>query len=329
VSNAATHRPDARIKGVAIQPYIHKADYELLLGAKRDETFGPVLVFGLGGIFTEVIKDHSIGLPPMNRLLAKRLMQETKAYQLLSGYRNRPSADMELLEEMLIRLSQLLTDFPEVREIDLNPVVVKNGKPFAVDARIALTPSTVASPMHLVISPYPGQYESREKTKDGMDLFVRPIRPDDGLLFAGLFESMSAASIYFRFCRCIKALSSEMLARMTQIDYDREMALVAIALHQNQEKMIGAGRIINEPDGLQAEFAVMIADEWQGKGIGALLLQKLISIGRNRGLEIIWGYVLQENRSMLQLGKKVGFSSKFDSEVEMYVLTIDLKIQPN
>jgi acetyltransferase len=326
ISSATTHRPVARIEGIAIQPYIHKADYELLLGAKRDANFGPVLVFGLGGVFTEVIKDRSIGLPPMNRLLARRMMQETKAYRLLSGYRNHPPADMDLLEEMLIRLSQLLIDFPEILEIDLNPVVVKNGVPVAVDARIALNSSSVSSPMHLVVSPYPGQYESREKTKDGVELLVRPIQPDDGSLFSGLFARLSAASIYFRFCRCIKILSPEMLARMTQIDYDREMALVAIAMEQSQETMIGAARIINEPDGRQAEFAVMIADDWQGKGVGALLLQKLIVVGRQRGLETIWGYVLQENKSMLRLGKKIGFSSRFDIDVEMVVLTIDLRI---
>jgi acetyltransferase len=232
---------------------------------------------------------------------------------------------MDMLEEMLIRLSQLLIDFPDISEIDLNPVVVKDGAPMAVDARIALRPSSAASPMHLVISPYPGQYESREKTRDGLELLVRPIRPDDGALFTNLFGRLSAASIYSRFCRCIKALSPEMLARLTQIDYDRELALVAIHMDRDQESMIGAARIINEPDGRQAEFAVMIADDWQGKGVGALLLQKLIAVGRERGLETIWGYVLQENKSMLRLGKKVGFSSRFDSDVEMVVLTIDLK----
>jgi acetyltransferase len=253
-------------------------------------------------------------------------MQETKAYNLLSGYRNRPPADIERLEEMLIRLSQLLIDFPEVAEIDLNPVVVKNGRPVAVDARIALNPSSVPSPMHLVISPYPGQYEGRVNTEDGLDLLVRPIRPDDGSLFADLFGRLSAASIYLRFCRRIKALSPEMLARMTQIDYDREMALVAIETSPNHETMLGAARIINDPDGRQAEFSVMIADAQQGKGIGAILLKRLIAIGRERGVEVIWGYVLRENTSMLRLGKKVGFSATYDADVEMYVLTIDLKL---
>ena len=326
LSSAASHRPDALIEGVSLQPYIPRADYELLLGAKRDENFGPVLVFGLGGIFTEIVKDRSIGLPPMNRLLARRLMQETKAYALLSGYRSCSPAHMEKLEEMIIRLSQLLIDFPEVKEIDLNPVVVKKGQPIAVDARVSLHPCLTAPPLHLVISPYPSRYEHRAIARNGLDLLIRPIRPEDGSLFTSLFDRLSAASIYLRFCRRLKALSPEMLARMTQIDYDREMALVAIGTSQDQETMFGAARIINDPDGKQAEFSVMVADDQQGNGIGAILLKKLITIGRERGLEVIWGYMLRENTSMLRLGKKVGFSAKYDTDVEMYVLTIDLKL---
>jgi acetyltransferase len=325
ISNAASHRPDARIDGVSLQPYVHRADYELLVGAKRDENFGPVLVFGLGGVFTEVVKDRNIGLPPMNRLLARRLMQETRAYKLLSGYRSRPPADMVRLEEMLIRLSQLVIDFPQIKEIDLNPVVVKDGRPTAVDARISLSPFPVEAPMHLAISPYPGHYEQWGKTEDGVNLFIRPIRPEDGPLFSDLFDRLSAASIYLRFCRHVKALSAETLARLTQIDYDREMALVAVENVQGRERMLGAARIINAPHEEGAEFSVMVADDWQGKGIGALLLMKLIAIGRQRGLETIWGVVLKENTSMLRLGRKLGFKRTYDPEIEMMVLTIDLK----
>jgi acetyltransferase len=326
VTNARRCRPDALVEGVALQPFVAGADFELLLGAKRDASFGPVLVFGLGGIFTEVVKDRSIGLPPLNRLLARRLMQETRAYKLLAGYRNRPGADMALLEEMLVRLAQLLTDVPEITEADLNPVIVKNGIPMAVDARIALAPSPLPAPLHLVISPYPAQYEQRATTKTGLDIFIRPIRPEDGPLFVELFNQLSAASIYYRFCRCVKVLSPEMLFRLTQIDYDREMALVAMEGEAEHERMLGAARIINEPDGKSAEFAVLVSDPWHGQGIGAQLLEKLVHIGRERGLETIWGYVLPDNTTMLHLGRKVGFSSTYDTDVEMNVLTIDLRM---
>jgi acetyltransferase len=140
-----------------------------------------------------------------------------------------------------------------------------------------------------------------------------------------LFNQLSAASIYYRFCRCVKALSSEMLFRLTQIDYDREMAMVAIAGDSPNEQMLGAARIINDPDGISAEFAIMVSDSWHGKGIGALLLEKLLMIGRDRGLENIWGYVLRDNINMLKLGRKVGFTSVYDKDLEMNVLTIDLK----
>jgi acetyltransferase len=325
VGNARRYRPDARIEGVALQPYVKNADFELLVGAKRDASFGPVMVFGLGGIFTEVVRDRSIGLPPMNRLLAKRLMQETKAYRLLSGYRNRPAAEMALLEEMLVRLSQLLIDVPEIKEADLNPVVVKNGKPIAVDARIALSPSPQPAPMHLVISAYPNQYEQTARIKDGKQILIRPIRPEDGPLFVALFNQLSAASIYYRFCGCVKSLSPEMLFRLTQIDYDREMALVAIGSASQQTQMLGAARIINEPDGERAEFSVLVGDPYQGLGIGALLLRNLVHIGHTRGLKSIWGYVLRDNVNMLRLGKKVGFTSTYDHDLEMNVLNIDLE----
>jgi len=326
MATVKTKRPDARIEGVAIQPYVINPDVELLLGAKRDPSFGPVLLFGLGGIYTEVIRDRSIGLPPLNRLLIKRLMQETRAYKLLQGYRGRPAADMALIEEMIVRLSQLLIDVPEIKEADLNPVVVKDGLPIAVDARISLSISPQPSPMHLVISPYPTQYEHRVVTKSGIQLFIRPIRPEDGSLFVELFSRMSAASLYYRFCRSIKVLTPEMLYRLTQIDYDRELALVAIADEAGENRIIGAARIINGVDGTKAEFSIMIADAWQGKGIGVKLLEDLIRSGRDRRLEKIWGYVLPENRNMLKLGKKVGFASRYDSDVGMTVLTIDLQM---
>ena len=155
ISGAQKYKPDARITGVTIQHFYAAPDYEILLGAKRDPNFGPVILFGLGGIFTEVLKDRALGLPPMNRLLARRLMQETRAFSLLKGYRNRPPADLEQLEEIIIRLSQFLIDFPDISELDMNPLLIKHGKAVAVDARILVTSAHVATPWHLVISPLP------------------------------------------------------------------------------------------------------------------------------------------------------------------------------
>lgn len=307
ISSARSHKPDARIEGVTIQPYFSNPDFEILLGAKRDSNFGPVILFGMGGIYTEVLKDRALGLPPMNRLLAKRLMQQTKAYTLLKGYRNRTPANMEMLEEMIIRLSQLLIDFPEIAELDMNPVLIKEGRPIAVDARILVSPLEIASSLHLVISPYPADEESHMVSVEEKRVFVRPVKPEDAPLFTELFKVLSPTTIYYRFFGILKELNPVMLARFTQIDYDREVALVAIDEESGLDKMLGVARIIGDPDGITGEFAVLVGDPWQGKGIGSRLLEKCLSIAEKRGFKTVHGIVLNENKNMIALGKKLGF----------------------
>ena len=221
VESARRYKPQARIDGVTMQPFFSNPDFEILLGAKRDANFGPVIVFGMGGIFTEVLKDRALALPPMNRLLARRMMQETRAWTLLQAYRNRPPADMERLEEMIIRLSQLLIDFPRIAELDMNPVLIKDGNPVAVDARILVSEADRPSPLHLVISAYPEEDETHLVTQEGARLFTRPVRPEDAPLFQLFFKVLSPTTIYNRFFSHVKELSPKMLARFTQIDYDR------------------------------------------------------------------------------------------------------------
>jgi acetyltransferase len=323
MESARRYKQGARIEGVTIQPYLANPDFEILLGAKRDRYFGPVILFGLGGIFTEVLKDKALGLPPMNRLLARRLMQETKAYALLQGYRNRPSADFEKLEEMIMRLSQLLIDFPQIAELDMNPVLIKDGKPIIVDARLLVSSCNIRSPQHLVISPYPDENEYRMVTENGIHIFVRPVKPEDAPLFTDLFKVLSPTTIYYRFFGVLKELRPEMLARFTQIDYDREIALVAIDENAETERMLGVARIIGDPDGREGEFAVLIGDAWQGKGIGAGLLRKCLLIAEERGFKYIHGVVLKENTNMLALGKKMGFSINKDEDSGEYELRIN------
>jgi len=322
IESARRYKPDARIEGVTIQPFFQNPDYEILLGAKRDPNFGPVILFGMGGIFTEILKDRSLGLPPMNRLLAQRLMQETKAYSLLRGYRNRPPADMERLEEMIIRLSQLLIDFPEIAELDMNPVLIKDGSPVAVDARILVSPADVPSSLHLVIGPYPEEYESHMVTDDGFRIFIRPVKPEDAPLFTAFFKVLSPTTIYHRFFGPLQELKPEMLARFTQIDYDREIALVALDEDSETDRMLGVARIIGDPDGKKGEFAVLIGDPWQDKGIGSNLLKKILLIAEKRGFQTVLGVVLKENRDMLALGEKLGFKMKKELEPGEYELVI-------
>ncbi len=207
--NAHAYNPKAKIEGVTIQPMLTEYDHELILGVKKDRDFGPVILFGMGGVYAEVLQDRAIAFPPLNRLLANRLMEETKVYRLLKGYRNTKPANLQLLEETLIRLAQLVTDFSEIAELDINPLIVGGDTVCAIDARVLLEPSQTPAPLHLVISPYPDQYEEHTQTSTGIDIFVRPIRPEDAPLLVELFESLSPQSVYRRFFTPMKRLAPQ------------------------------------------------------------------------------------------------------------------------
>jgi acetyltransferase len=253
-------------------------------------------------------------------------MKKTKIYTLIKGFKNHPPADLPRLEEILIRLSQLVTDFPEIEEIDINPMIVTSNDAYARNPRILLSPAKVPARHHLVISPYPNQYEARIVHEGVGELFIRPIRPEDAPLLVEHFDSLSRQSVYFRFFSPLKTLPPGMLARFTQIDYDREIALVALLGAEPNEKMLGVARVITDiyhPK--NAEFSVVVGDYWQGKGIGAELLKRCLSISKERGIENIEGIVLPENTQMLALGKKLGFTAKKSVGESEYELNIDLK----
>ena len=324
MDSARSYDPQAEILGVTLQSMV-KPELELLLGAKQDPNFGPVILFGMGGIFAEVLEDRNLGLPPLNHLLARRLIDGTKVSRLLHGYRNRPGADMPLLEEALIRLSHLVTDFPEIAELDMNPLVIEQGKPMALDARVFVQPARVPSPQHLVISPYPSQYEyPRVVTDSGEEITIRPIQPEDASYIVEMFETLSPTSIYYRFFRPLKTLPHDMLARFTQIDYDREMALVAMCHTDGRDQMVGVARVTGHIDGKKGEFAILVSDPWQGKGVGEELLKRCLDIVRDMHMEQVWGLVLRSNSGMLKLGEKLGFRKKWLSEEDVFELTKDL-----
>ena len=259
------------------------------------------------------------------RLLARELTKKTKVYALLKGFKNYSPCNLALIEEILIRLSQMVTDFPEIEEIDINPLIVTPNDIRVKDARIVLRATMIKAHDHLVISPYPNQYETRAIREGVGEIFIRPIRPEDAPLLVQLFESLSQQSIYFRFFSPMKTLPSHMLVRFTQIDYDREIALVALLGTEPDEKMLGAARVIsNIYNRKKAEFAVVVADAWHGKGIGAELLKRCLLISKERGIENVWGLVLPENTQMLALGKKLGFTAKKMIGESDYELNIDL-----
>jgi acetyltransferase len=308
IARAKAVKPEARLFGVTIQAQVGKDPLELILGAKKDPNFGPLLVFGMGGVFTEVFKEYAVDLPPLNLLLARRLMERTRIYRILQGYRNIPPANLEELAGILVRLSQLVTDFPEIAELDINPLLISDGRPICVDARLRLEPSPVAAPRHLIIAPYPNQYESDWLLADGTPVLLRPIRPEDEGLVQELLEDCSDETLYFRYFHLVKSFPHSFLIRFTQNDYDREIGLAALGIPPGPEVMMGVGRLVMAPDRSTAEFAVIVADPWQGKGLGEKLTSRVIEIARDHGVQSLWGEVLAENVPMLGLVKKMGFT---------------------
>ena len=303
MKNAKRYDPDARVSGVTVQPMVSKKGVEIILGAKQDPDFGPVILFGMGGVAAEVMKDRAIGLPPLNRLLAKRIIDRTKVSRLLKGYRGY-GTNMELLEEVLVRLSQLLIDFPEIYELDVNPMLAFKEGSLGLDARVIVKPALKPSPMHLTISPYPNQYETHSTTDAGLKLFLRPVKPEDSPAMERLFQAFSPRSIFWRFGKRLDSMPPELLARYTQIDYDRELAVVALDETHDENFIYGAGRVIGHPDSTEVEIGLSVGDPWQGKGVGTAILEKLVEVARDRGFKTAYGEVHEDNKAMLKALEK-------------------------
>ncbi|MCF8110844.1 MAG: GNAT family N-acetyltransferase [Desulfobacteraceae bacterium] len=311
--------------GIFVDPVKTVKNYKLAVGVKRDKEFGPVLFFGLGGEFTEVYKDRSLALPPLNRVLARRMMEETRIYQVLAGKSGFDPACTVELEALLIRLSQLVTDFAEINEIGINTLVIHENRTVAVKARAAVSYPPVKAPLHLCISAYPNQYEEEIHIEGAGSFLIRPIRPEDADLLEDLFNALSSASVHQRFFQSLKRLPRHMLSSFTQVDYDRQIALVALREDGERGKMIGVSRVIIQHGQKSAEFAITVSDSWHGKGIGAALLKKCLDIARQRNIEKIWAVVLPENVKMIALGRKQGFAVRRCQESSEYLLTLDLK----
>jgi len=328
MENAKKYKPDADVEGVSIQKMITNYDYELIVGSKKESVFGPVIMFGLGGTEVEFFKDIAVGLPPLNQVLAKRLLEETKIYKILSqGFRTKPPVDLRLLEETLVKFSNLLIDFPEITEIDINPLIMTSNTAIALDARIILDKEAVRKGMdeygHLIISPYPTRYVQLWRCRDGRMVLLRPIKPEDELLERELIAGLSKQSMRFRFFQLIKDITHEMLTRFCNIDYDREMAIIAEYISNSKRRNVGVGRLIIEPSAETGEFAVLVADDFQGCGLGLKLTDMLIGIAHEKKLKSIYGIALRDNTKMLRLAKKLGFMTQTYSSDETKI-TLEL-----
>lgn len=354
--NAKQYRPDAEIQGVTVQPMIKEQGYELIVGAKADPLFGPVMLFGMGGIGVELFKDVAIGIPPLNQTLARRMMEETKVYQLLKGYRNVPAANIKLLEEILVRFSQMLVDFPQLKEVDVNPLFINEKEAYAFDARIVIDPTKVfvkhEPHTHLIITPYPTKYEKLCRLRDGRTVMLRPIKPEDEPLWNEMFQNFSEESIRYRFFQILKDTPHETRVRYCNIDYDREIAIVAElteggvigstpASDQNvavswmnyykargvnwkfipqehlqgrniaRKRILGVTRVSIEPDAKRGEIAFIVADPWQGLGLGTKMVDYALEICVDMKLEEVYAIMLPDNYRAIDLMRKMGFNITF------------------
>jgi acetyltransferase len=318
--------------GVTVQPMISTEGYELIVGSSVDPQFGPVLLFGSGGQLVEVYKDRSLTLPPLTTTLARRMMERTRIFEALKGVRGREPVDLGSLEKLLVRVSRLVVEQPWIRELDINPLLASPERIVTLDARTILhDPETREEELpRSAIRPYPNQYVSEAKMRDGTPVTIRPIRPEDEPLMVKFHESLSERSVYMRYFHAMnltRRTAHDRLTRICFIDYDREMALVAE--RENPEtgepEILGVARLSRNrafPD--EAEFAILINDHFQGQGLGTILLEKLLEVGRAEGLRRITAQILYENRAMQHLSKKFGFHLQHDPEEGVVKADLDL-----
>jgi acetyltransferase len=317
--------------GVTVQRMETLDGYELILGSSLDPQFGPVLLFGSGGQLVEVYRDHALGLPPLNTTLARRLMEQTRVLTVLKGVRGRAPVDVEAVEELLVRFSQLVAEQRGIAEVDINPLLASPDRLIALDARVVVHPRDVRDDdlPPLAIRPYPTQYLSTFRLRNGRDVTIRPIRPEDEPAMVRFHETLSERSVYFRYFHLIKLglrVSHDRLTRICFIDYDRDMALVAEArgAEEDEASILGVGRLTRQRGVPSGEFAILVSDAAQGLGLGTELLRRVVQVGRDQGLARITADILPENLDMQRVAEKVGFACQYDVDAGLVRAEIDL-----
>lgn len=317
-------RPDATVDGFAVQQMFRRPGaHELIVGASVDTIFGPTILFGHGGTGVEVIGDRAVGLPPLNIDLAGDLISRTRISRLLAGYRDRPPADLHAIAKALVCISQLVIDHPEIAELDVNPLLADEKGIIALDARVRISPA--ANPDRLAIRPYPRELEEMVSLRDGRQVFVRPIRPEDQAAHERFIASLSEDDLHSRFFASIRKLEPSQMARLTQIDYDREMAFIAIANGDRSGETIGVVRAVADPDNQRAEMAVVVRSDMKARGLGFALMQKIIRYCQARGTGELVGETLSSNQPMLTLAAELGFEATTDPEAGTTLLCKNLR----
>lgn len=317
VGAVAERQPDAHVRGVTVQPMVATPGHELLLGARKDPSFGAVILVGAGGVAAEVLGDRTLGLPPLNERLARRTLESLRIWPLLRGHRGRPAVDLDSLLEVLVRFSHLVADYPEIDEIEINPLLATSEGTVALDARAVIDQDLVARPpapfSHLAIRPYPEEYTRDITTESGLHATLRPIKPEDEPLWHELLSACSLESIHMRFRGLVKH-THEMATRFCFIDYDRELAIVAEVEEDGQRKLAGVGRLVADPDHHDAEYAVLVADPWQGMALSDVLTDYCLEIANRWGVAQVYAETTPDNSRMIAVLRAHGFAveSKLD-----------------
>lgn len=323
-------RPQARIDGFTLQPMVVRPHaLELIVGASVDSVFGPVVMFGQGGTAVEVVDDTAMALPPLNRTLARELVSRTRMARLLAGFRDHPPARLDALYDVLVAVSCMLADLPSMAEFDINPMWLDEHGALALDARVRLSLRPVAGAARFAILPYPAQWVS-EQVWNGRQVVVRPIRPEDESQHRSFIESLDAEDVRLRIFYSRNKLPRSELARLTQIDYDREMAFIAESPDDaGTPQTLGVARTMSDPDHVEAEFAIIVRSALKGQGLGRLLFGHLIDHARSQGIQRLFGQVLRENTRMLQLARAMGFEAEPELPSDPNVVRMVLQMNPS
>jgi len=309
---ARQRQPAALLSGVTVQPMVQAAGgTEMILGTKKDPIFGSVILVGLGGVMAEVYRDRALGLPPLNERLARRMLESLRCWPLLQGYRGRPPVDLDRLIEIMIRFSYLVADCPEIVELDVNPLLVSSREAAALDARAVIEPVAEASRpyAHLALRPYPEEQVRRVTLGDGAALTLRPIRPEDEPRWRALLASCSPEALYARFRYLFQWSTHEAATRYCFIDYDREIAIVAETEDGSGggRALVGVGRLIADPDNETGEYAVLVTDAFQNRGLGGVLTDTCLEIARSWGIRRVVAETTADNVRMIALFQGRGF----------------------